>query len=359
MVRRRDRLGPALWAVLGILLCSACGDGDEKGSEPAPSFVGESASLAVKANEKAELNVGAVKLKVPEGALEGDTTLTVQVVSKKDVPASKDVAIDVYDFGPDGLMFKTDVELEFDVATVTVPKDKRVDVAVLDEKSNTWQVLPPTAEAEPGKLKTKIKHFSLYTVIFSDAGMNALPPGAAQCAAGFTPCGGELVGTWSFKSGCISAPPEALGASFPSETFASCTEKPSALVGIGVSGTITFDAEGRYSLDQTVVLNPSVRIASSCLEQVSAAQGMPLTCEDLQGTSTGDACVRTLTPSTTPNTEIGTYGTGADATITMTEDGEGQAKPYGTHYCVEGNTLTVRIQRPSEQRTDVYVAEKM
>lgn len=358
MRRALGATGTALALALAAVMVPACGDDPQKGEDMlADSFVGEQASVQAKANEMAELSVGAAKLKVPAGALDSDTTLTVQVVSKKDKPASKDVALDVYDFGPNGLTFKAEVELEFDVTQVSVPKSKHVDVAVLDEKSGSWQVIPPTPDPKPGKISAKIAHFSLYTVILSEN--TGQGPVTGQCGADFVPCGGDLVGTWNFKTGCISAPPASLGVTFPAQSFDACTMKPGAAVAIGVAGTVSFGSDGTYSADQTVTLNPSIQIANTCLDELTAAEGKPVTCADFAGTTQGDICVSTLPPETQPKTGTGTYTTNGNQLTQMENGGATPAANEVTSYCVSGNTLTIRIERPSEQRVDVYVAERM
>lgn len=357
MRRALSATGTALVLVLSSLLAPACGDDAQKAEDmPVDSYVGEKASVKAKANEMVELSVGAAKLKVPAGALESDTELTVQVVSKKDLPASKDVALDVYDFGPDGLTFKAEVELEFDVTQVSVPKDKRIDVAVLDEKSGSWKTIPPTQDPKPGKLSAKIAHFSLYTVIFRDD--TGPQPGAGQCGGDFTPCGGDLVGDWSFKTGCITAPPQSLGVQFPAQSFDACTMKPGAAVGIGVTGTASFDADGGFRVEQTVILNPSVQIANTCLAELSAAQGAPVTCADLEGVPTGDLCVHSLPPETKPQSATGTYSTNGNQLLQV-EEGKEPPADQVTSYCVVGDMLTIRIERPSEQRVDVYTAQRL
>ncbi|MFT3925748.1 MAG: hypothetical protein QM778_24615 [Myxococcales bacterium] len=329
-------------------LLTACGD---SGDTPTPeSYVGEMTSQLVKAGEAAEVSLGAAKLKIPAGALDQDTQIELKVVSKKDLPSSKEIAIDAYDFGPDGLSFKAPAELEFDVSKVTVPADKRVDVAVLDKESNTWQALP-NPKGKDGKISAEVAHFSLYTVILNPK--NAPAPGS--CGADFVACGGDVVGSWAFKTGCISAPPEALGVTLPSEV-ASCSMKPVPVVAIGVTGNTTFGADLSYSIEQMVTLNPSLQIPASCLDELSAKQGSPVTCADLGGIPMGELCVRNLTPETTPETGMGTY-TLQGAMLQLTEAG-GSAPSEVLSYCVQGNTLTVRRERPEQQRVDVYTAER-
>ena len=356
MGRTWGATGTALTLVMLALTWSACGDDPDHAGKDPESYVGESASAIAKAGETAELSVGEAKLKVPAGALESDTELTVKVVSSKDLPATKDIAVDVYEFGPEGLNFKAPAELEFDVAKVSVPKDKRIDVAVLDKESNTWMAIPPTPDPKPGKLSAKIAHFSLYTVIFSP-NHNGPGPMPGQCGADFVPCGGDLLGDWSFKSGCITAPPQSLGVQFPAQSFEACTMKPGAAVGINVTGTASFASDGAFSVNQMVTLNPSIQIANTCLAEITAAEGMPVTCADLAGTTMGDICVSPLPPETRPQMSTGTY-TVNGSELQQMEDGQAAPADQVTSYCVAGNTLTIRIERPSEQRVDVYVAER-
>src|SRR4051812_31831885 len=90
------RAGLVGWLLAGSVLGGGCGDS----TSSTPSYVGEEQTALVSAKEGGELAAGAVKVKVPAGAVDKDTEFSVRVKSKEDQPGKDSIAVDVYEIGP-------------------------------------------------------------------------------------------------------------------------------------------------------------------------------------------------------------------------------------------------------------------
>lgn len=339
-----------------VVFVGACGD--DSGKSGPESFVGESAEALVQAEKGGALAVGAVKVKVPSGALEKDTLLTVKVQSKKQHPQQTKVAIDVYEFGPKGTTFSKDVELEFDLKGVTIDKKHRAEVAELDEEAGTWKVLA-SSKVQGGKVRANTKHFSFYTVLLTEVSDT---DGVILCDADYSPCGGELQGTWEFQSGCISAYAGSFGIPDTGSTGAVCDDTVSGVT-LSVSGTATFGPDDAYAVDQTLVLDSSFSIAIACLDEISKLTGAPYTCDMLSGEITGGRCEQSTSSGDLELPSEGTYSTaGSDLTLVSADGpvvfGLGMIDP-AIDYCVTGDTLTLRVKSEDAYNNQVYVATRV
>lgn len=162
--------------------------------------------------------------------------------------------------------------------------------------------------------------------------VGACSSSAPTCADTFTPCGGSLVGTWSFELGCNVSNLDAL-------SCAGVTSTVSPLA----SGTYTFKSDGSYALDVTDDETGTLVYPASCL-------GGFATCSAINSTSTSGGvtvtttCTGTVAESCTcavtvtgAVTDTGTYTTaGTDFTTTSTTTGVITA-PAG--YCASGSQL--------------------
>jgi hypothetical protein len=159
------------------------------------------------------------------------------------------------------------------------------------------------------------------------------PPGCLQ----FAPCGGDVVGTWSFLGTCTDiAGQSALLA-------AACPGAAINAFGVSITGTFTFNADSSYT-------------ASNWHEVFVATETLPLscaggtTCADGNGTetdTTGGSTVNVTTTCTGTSTcacrvngtfdvssDVGTWTTTGTA-LTM----DGVATSTSLSYCVEDNRL--------------------
>ena len=193
-------------------------------------------------------------------------------------------------------------------------------------------------------------------------------PGASVGGAcpTFTPCGGNVVGTWRLKSMCIkSTPTDAAIACSMQSTGISSTSGYNATYTFSANGTFTGSISG--TMTQTLSY-PGVACSRSdagagqyCADiqqsiqnayagaadagAVSAIKSFSLTCT----ASGSEACKCDQSLTYSPYTLEGTYTTSGDSiTVTMTGVsllGDGGIGDGGTGgpaaYCVSGNTLTL------------------
>jgi hypothetical protein len=158
------------------------------------------------------------------------------------------------------------------------------------------------------------------------ASIDAARPDAAggeACVASFTPCGGDLVGTWSFVDGCgLQGPPPP-----------KC-EGATSSFDLDVDGTMTFTIDGSYALQGTATITISETYPAACLpaETTDCAQ-----LENKGVDCTGDAAVScTCTDSEAdPNSEEGTYS--VEGTTLTTHAGKDPATI--ADYCIDGDVL--------------------
>jgi hypothetical protein len=155
-----------------------------------------------------------------------------------------------------------------------------------------------------------------------------------SCSA-FTPCGGDVVGTWTIKSMCVTG--GGAGA------IEDCPSATTTFEGIKGSGTITFNAN--MTTTENVAISGSMRmnIPSSCLMGATCAQvdaglkatlldpDAPFSAVSCSGSST---CSCNVTFKGTSTMEMDTYTISGNK-IT---DGDGDAQDY----CVSGKTLNMR-----------------
>lgn len=184
-----------------------------------------------------------------------------------------------------------------------------------------------------------------------DAGVNTGCPS-------FTACGGDIVGTWHYTSGC---------GSFSSSTCAS--EHFMTMVAAGSQATYTFGSGGAFTDTFSGTVNEMLSFALSCLAGVTDA-GIPQACADLQKLyrdamaqpDAGSAILQIASATCSAGgnqtcdctlvfnylsqqTQSGSYTvSGNQVTVTITNpapDG-GVADSTPVEYCVSGNTLTLR-----------------
>ena len=155
---------------------------------------------------------------------------------------------------------------------------------------------------------------------------------ASSCSDTFTPCGGTLVGTWSFDTGCNVSNLATM--TCPSVTS---TVSPAA------TGTYAFNGDGSYTLNLTVDETGSVVYPAACLSGISACSGLDSTTTagalTLTTTCTGSVtssctCAASFTGTVM---DTGTYTT-AGTTFTTSSMITGQTSP-AAGYCVKGSQL--------------------
>lgn len=322
----------------------ACGDDNDSGP---PSYVGETNSALVTKAAGGKIAVGAVSVEFPQNAVATDQTITVKVNSKKGRPKEQDIAIDVYEFGPE-MQFAEPVKMTFDLKGVST-KQKRADVAYLQKDTNKWVPLADS-QVDGGKITATTKHFSEYTVLLTPITGGGVGVGKA-CDTGFQACGGDLTGTWTFQTACSAVLDPGLpdgGVILP------CKDPGRYESGLDVSGSVTFNADGTYTINRTSIASTKLTIPQSCLAEISQQLMQPYTCEMFIGTIENGVCVSIQGEDSpivedTPGryTVEGTQLTTTDIDPSLIDagiyGGDSGIDPYQrAQFCVSGDTLRVR-----------------
>jgi hypothetical protein len=180
------------------------------------------------------------------------------------------------------------------------------------------------------------------SVLFSAAlGLTMFSCGGGSGSCGkVQPCGGDVVGNYNVSAACFD------NAALTMQIGMDCPGASANISGLNVSGNGSFNADGTYSITETVSASVSETIPPSCLTM----SGITLTCAQLDqalqqlliqspGTyqsahcsgSTSCTCTFVLAAQTT--TDTGTYTT-SGTTITTT-DSAGTSS--SSSYCVQGN----------------------
>jgi hypothetical protein len=186
-------------------------------------------------------------------------------------------------------------------------------------------------------------------------GGQAVPPSCLQVL----PCGGDVVGTWSFIGACTNVPAQ------NEQLQSSCPGHSLSGVGVALTGRITFNADLTFT-------------ATNWHESFAGTETIPLTCADIATCADGS---RTTTNSTDGATVmITTTCTGTSTcvcretgTLDLTEqsgtysDSSAQAilslngSPLAStfNYCVEENrlhlmqTVSIVTTNPPTERTEI------
>jgi hypothetical protein len=171
---------------------------------------------------------------------------------------------------------------------------------------------------------------------FVNAGCGGSSGGTCSNTAG---CGGDVVGTWTITSSCVSA-----SSSMTSDS--SCPTATTSGSAFNVRGTITYNADGTYSVNATIGGTVNVYLPASCL----TTNGVTVTCDQLNqefasnptagitvicSGSSGCTCVETVADQ--PSSETGTYTTTSAGVVTTTA-ADGTASQ--ADYCVKGTKMT-------------------
>jgi hypothetical protein len=151
-------------------------------------------------------------------------------------------------------------------------------------------------------------------------------------------CGGDIVGTWTITSSCVSESGSMFDSQCPSATVRSS--------GLTITGSVTYNADGTYSLTSSTAGSLYITLPPSCL----VSNGVTVTCDQLNQVflsnptpgltvnctgSSSCACTETIANQT--SSETGTYTTTAAGLLTDTPTG---ATADQTDYCVKGTTMT-------------------
>jgi hypothetical protein len=145
-----------------------------------------------------------------------------------------------------------------------------------------------------------------------------------------SPCGGDLVGSWTIVSDCFQSPNEATGCTGDSSLsfrYHSVTDW----------GTLTFTASGTwveddtYSIDYTQAQPVECEACGGYLD----AQGVHASCSQA-----GTECTCEVQLLPTPHHSMGTYAVSASNVLTLYPDDAGAGVSFAPEvFCVAGDTL--------------------
>jgi hypothetical protein len=125
----------------------------------------------------------------------------------------------------------------------------------------------------------------------ADSGKDAGPASWAGdlCDAQFEPCGGDLVGTWTYDHECWDPVRAVQGFN---TVYGVCKDGPTATVTANATGSVTFGADGRaqHTVDRKGQM--VVKVPTACLSEFDELVDASTSCKrDLEGTLRGSACV--------------------------------------------------------------------
>jgi hypothetical protein len=180
------------------------------------------------------------------------------------------------------------------------------------------------------------KAFGLVACVVASGCSGSTSSGGPNCSS-FNACGGNIVGTWKVTGECIGSQYNPFAAQCPSSTFSESAS---------VSGTLTFETNGMYTITDMGMASGSLSIPSSCL-----TPGGITTCDQLQADFNGDGGTGTMATCSTTSTGCscqlhanqattttnGTYTT-SGSSLTLTSNGTSGTSPY----CVQGSGLLIQ-----------------
>lgn len=161
-------------------------------------------------------------------------------------------------------------------------------------------------------------------------------------AIAFTPCGGDMTGTWQYGEIVCSE-----GLDIVSSMFPDCTTGSTEVDG-SIVGTTTFNPDGTYEESQTRNLSLTAMIPIDCLPEGVACDML----EDEAGTLTitDSHCIVVFSIEEI-EAEAGTYTvTGASATLTEPDGDIDQG-----NFCISGDVMTVEVVDPENPQLRVII----
>lgn len=318
-----------MWAFLLLSSWMAgCGDDDSSDSH---GYVGQTSSQRIVAADGGVFDALGAKLVVPPGALTEDTEITLKVEDRS-VAGGAALASDVYNYGPDGLEFAAPATLTLPFRAGGVPSGSTATLSVYE--AGEWKPLADST-VSGGAISAKATHFSRFAVVVT---------GGAQTGGGcdaleFTPCGGDLTGTWSFSAACmtLTSPPQ-------------IPQCPQAVVTYDAdfTGTVTFAENGDFSSSVQRVVQTYTRFPKTCLPP---GKSCDFAGENVQ--DEGSECVKIESHSDS-STDAGTWSSaGTTVTIERPDDA-----PESQQYCVNGDRASVRVEDPSKNTVIIYELQR-
>lgn len=261
-IRALSILSTTFLLTAGVLL-GACGGDDPApagssnagGSAGSTGGGGQSAAGTTKVTAASGGTVtdpaGKASLAIPAGALASDTDITLVVG-----PSEAGTAGEVLTFGPDGTTFAQPATLTIKAIATGLPAGKTYAIGVFE--GGAWQEVKGSS-FDGSVVKGPIAHFSKYSIVLVDGSVVVTPEGnCTEALATFAPCGGDLLGTWSFTDVCIQ------GAVADDPFKGTC---PSAVITAELekNGELSFDGTNFALAAGTSVITTKASFPTSCL----------------------------------------------------------------------------------------------
>ncbi|MBN1611166.1 MAG: hypothetical protein JW940_31325 [Polyangiaceae bacterium] len=192
--------------------------------------------------------------------------------------------------------------------------------------------------------------------------------GADSCSN--TPCGGDLVGTWTVTSSCLTVSGEV----DLSPAGIDCTRGPITAGALQVTGTFTANADTTFSDETTTTGNVDFTLPDQCLN----VSGTRTTCDGLGrsvltsiGFASDSKCQDAAGGGCTCQAPVSLTGYGKMGIVSMMPLTSGNYSTAGSvvtftdgfetisySYCVSGNTLTLTPQTTLPITTGAIVLQK-
>ncbi len=169
---------------------------EDAGGSDTTEDAGDAVTVLIEAAAGGIVDFGGGSLTIEAGALAADTTISVVELDAGALPDGASVFA-AYDFGPDGTVFDPPARLRLD-AVESPPEGRRAAASRLE--SDAWVDLPGGSHA--GSLYAEVDHFTTVAGRWIAGAWR-------ECS--FTPCGGDLLGTWRVEGHCSNqefTPPE-------------------------------------------------------------------------------------------------------------------------------------------------------
>jgi hypothetical protein len=183
------------------------------------------------------------------------------------------------------------------------------------------------------KLISSVGLLGVAAAMLAGCGGHSLSATCANASA----CGGDVTGTWTIASNCLSITDTNFESACPAATLMGTNIK--------ITGTQTYNADLTYTIVGTLSFGVVVNVPMSCI----SLNGLTLSCAQVSQlllsngqtmgatcTTAGTGCACTLA---VPDVDIGATGTYTTANGVLTAMPVGGAAEQNG-YCVRGNAMT-------------------
>ena len=162
--------------------------------------------------------------------------------------------------------------------------------------------------------------------------------GGSKVDCSFQSCGGELVGQWRIAGGCVDDP-----------SVSSLEGCPDSRIVLNAefSGTLSFAADGTYTLSTTLGGTRDYSVPSACSAASNCeAVGQAITASCA---ATASSCECSSVVESSSSRSTGSYTTNDDKLVLTRDDGEPEAEQ--SEYCATPSSLKLQLRDSSGKVT--------